>query len=84
MATAFEIFSASTFPLVLLDESSQLTEPLTMVPLVRFQSSRLIMIGDPLQLPPTLTTSSDEDKVGQGLDKTLFDRLTEASLLWKL
>lgn len=81
MATAFDIFGTSTFPLVLLDESSQLMEPLSLVPIVRFQSSRLIMIGDPLQLPPTLTTSADEDKVGQGLDKTLFDRLTEVSML---
>ncbi|KAI9499553.1 P-loop containing nucleoside triphosphate hydrolase protein [Zychaea mexicana] len=77
MASTFDIFGNTCFSLALVDEASQLTEPLSMLPLVRFTCSRLIMIGDPLQLPPTVTTSAEEEKIGQGLDKTLFDRLTE-------
>ena len=30
-----------------------------------------------IQLPPTVSTTAEEEKIGQGLDKTLFDRLTE-------
>ncbi|KAI8377463.1 AAA domain-containing protein [Radiomyces spectabilis] len=77
MASIFDIFYESKFPLVLLDEVSQMMEPMTMVPMARFGCNRLIMIGDPLQLPPTLATAADEGIIGQGLDKTLFDRMTE-------
>ncbi|KAI9484200.1 MAG: P-loop containing nucleoside triphosphate hydrolase protein [Benjaminiella poitrasii] len=77
MSSVFEVFDNVKFPLILVDESSQLTEPLTMVPLTRFGCSRLVMIGDPLQLPPTLASNAEEGKAGQGLDKTLFDRLIE-------
>lgn len=77
MSSGFEVFNNVKFPLVLVDESSQLMEPLTMVPLARFACNRLIMIGDPLQLPPTLTSQAEEGKLGKGLDKTLFDRMIE-------
>ncbi|KAG2225014.1 hypothetical protein INT45_003214 [Circinella minor] len=77
MASTFDIFGNTSFSLALVDEASQLTEPMSMVPLTRFGCSRLIMIGDPLQLPPTVSTTAEEEKIGQGLDKTLFDRLTE-------
>ncbi|CAO3697118.1 unnamed protein product [Rhizopus stolonifer] len=77
MSSVFDVFNDVRFPLVLVDESSQLMEPLTMVPLARFSCNRLVMIGDPLQLPPTLASPSEEGKIGQGLDKTLFDRFIE-------
>ncbi|KAI7876714.1 hypothetical protein K492DRAFT_219779 [Lichtheimia hyalospora FSU 10163] len=77
VASTFEVFNGATFSLALLDEASQLMEPLSMVPLSRFLCSRLLMIGDPLQLPPTVTTGCDEHNTGEGIDKTLFDRLTE-------
>ncbi|EIE86296.1 hypothetical protein RO3G_11007 [Rhizopus delemar RA 99-880] len=77
MSSTFEIFNDIKFPLVLVDESSQLMEPLTMVPLARFSCNRLVMIGDPLQLPPTLVSPAEDNKVGKGLDKTLFDRFIE-------
>ncbi|KAG0791661.1 hypothetical protein G6F21_004923 [Rhizopus arrhizus] len=77
MSSTFEIFNDVKFPLVLVDESSQLMEPLTMVPLARFSCNRLVMIGDPLQLPPTLVSPAEDNKIGKGLDKTLFDRFIE-------
>lgn len=54
MASVFEVFEDSVFGLVLLDEASQLMEPLTLVPLVRFRTSRLILVGDPLQVDDTV------------------------------
>lgn len=33
------------------------------------------------QLPPTVTTGCDEQNTGEGIDKTLFDRLTEVNCL---
>lgn len=50
MSSVFDVFNDVQFPLVLVDESSQLMEPLTMVPLARFSCNRLVMIGDPLQV----------------------------------
>ena len=52
-------------------------EPISMVPIIRFQSENVLLFGDPMQLPPTLSTQSDKAAVGKGLDKTLFDRLLE-------
>lgn len=77
MSSGFEVFSGVKFPFILVDESSQLMEPLTMVPLARFSCNRLVMIGDPLQLPPTIATHAEDGKVGKGLDKTMFDRMIE-------
>ncbi|CEP18867.1 hypothetical protein [Parasitella parasitica] len=77
MSSTFDIFIGMKFPLVLVDEASQLMEPLTLVPLARFSCNRLILIGDPLQLPPTLATNAQDGKAGKGLDKTMFNRMIE-------
>ncbi|CAO3617623.1 unnamed protein product [Cunninghamella echinulata] len=79
-ASSFDIFNDTVFPFVLMDECSQIMEPMTIVPLARFKCSRMVLIGDPLQLPPTIATQSDDDKIGQGLDKTLFSRLIEMGI----
>ena len=42
------------FDLLLLDECSQLTEPAALAPLARMRCDRLLAVGDPKQLPPTL------------------------------
>ena len=39
---------------MLLDESSQLTEPGSLLPLHRVSCERLLAVGDPMQLPPAL------------------------------
>jgi superfamily I DNA and/or RNA helicase len=77
MSSTFDVFSGMKFPLALVDEASQLMEPLTLVPLAKFSCNRLILIGDPLQLPPTLATNAQDGKAGKGLDKTLFNRMIE-------
>jgi hypothetical protein len=49
-ASSFEIFSESQFPFILMDECSQVMEPLSLVPLLRFKCSKMVMIGDPKQV----------------------------------
>lgn len=69
------------FDVCILDESSQFIEPLSLLPLSRFQSKVLIAAGDPMQLPPTIQTPSNADTcltdpaAAGDLGKTLFTRL---------
>eukprot|EP00818_Percolomonas_sp_WS_P008249 CAMPEP_0117456414 /NCGR_PEP_ID=MMETSP0759-20121206/11864_1 /TAXON_ID=63605 /ORGANISM="Percolomonas cosmopolitus, Strain WS" /LENGTH=1522 /DNA_ID=CAMNT_0005249751 /DNA_START=200 /DNA_END=4768 /DNA_ORIENTATION=- len=71
-ASGFEVLKSATFPIIIQDESSQCLEPLALLPISRFKCEKLIAVGDPLQLPPTLVgASSSEDSLG----KTLFVRL---------
>ncbi|XP_053795924.1 protein ZGRF1 isoform X4 [Vidua chalybeata] len=72
-ACPFPCLNALRFPVVVLDECSQMTEPASLLPIARFQCEKLILVGDPKQLPPTIQGS--ESVHGQGLEQTLFDRL---------
>lgn len=47
------------FPVVLLDEATQMTEPLSLVPLLRARAAFLIAAGDPQQLPPVLASPAE-------------------------
>ena len=60
------------FDLVVLDEASQATEPLSWLPLL--QAKKAVFAGDPLQLPPTLYSST---AATGGLAFTLLERLME-------
>lgn len=42
------------YDIVLLDECSQILEPISLLPQTVAQFSRLVLVGDPLQLPPAL------------------------------
>ncbi len=44
------------FPLVFLDECSQIIEPSSLLAVGRFHCERLLAVGDPKQLPPPLET----------------------------
>jgi len=59
-----------SFDLLIMDEASQASEPLSWVPIT--QAKKVIFAGDPLQLPPTIY--SEEAKL-QGLGFTLMERL---------
>ncbi|KAM5233552.1 5'-3' DNA helicase ZGRF1 isoform 2-T2 [Hipposideros larvatus] len=61
------------FPVVVLDECSQVTEPAALLPIARFECEKLILVGDPTQLPPTIQASEAAHE--NGLEQTLFDRL---------
>jgi hypothetical protein len=89
-ATAYGALDDSKFSIVLLDEASQMLEPLSLLPISKFGCERLLAVGDPLQLPPTmlyeppapLPSAEKSSAALKGsvsdttLRKTLFVRLT--------
>ncbi|KND01510.1 hypothetical protein, variant [Spizellomyces punctatus DAOM BR117] len=76
-ATNFEIFDDFKSTILILDECSQMTEPLSLLPLARFCTRKALLVGDPLQLPPTISSNCGHK---EGLDRTLFERLAAAGL----
>ncbi|KAM7052073.1 5'-3' DNA helicase ZGRF1 isoform 4-T5 [Acridotheres tristis] len=72
-ACPFPCLNTLRFPVVMLDECSQMTEPASLLPIARFQCEKLVLVGDPKQLPPTIQGSESVHE--QGLEQTLFDRL---------
>ncbi|XP_027693343.1 protein ZGRF1 [Vombatus ursinus] len=72
-ACPFPCMNNLKFPIVVLDECSQMTEPASLLPIARFDCEKLILVGDPKQLPPTIQGS--ESAHDSGLEQTLFDRL---------
>lgn len=61
-----------TFPLCVLDEATQATEPASLVPIMMCKVESLLLVGDPQQLPPTVRSRSAEQL---GLGTSLFLRL---------
>ena len=59
------------FPFVLIDEATQATEPVSLIPLVS-KCKQLVLIGDPQQLPPIVTCRTE---TSHGLSLSLFHRL---------
>ncbi|KAF6307450.1 zinc finger GRF-type containing 1 [Rhinolophus ferrumequinum] len=72
-ACPFPCMNDLKFPVVVLDECSQMTEPTALLPIARFECEKLILVGDPKQLPPTIQASEAAHE--NGLEQTLFDRL---------
>lgn len=72
-ATLFPILEDNTFPIVILDECSQMTEPMSLLPIGKFGCQALVLVGDPMQLPPPLSSFSINET--DGLGKTLFSRI---------
>ncbi|XP_025957522.2 5'-3' DNA helicase ZGRF1 isoform X3 [Dromaius novaehollandiae] len=73
-ACPFSCMNTLKFPVVVLDECSQMTEPASLLPIARFQCEKLVLVGDPKQLPPTIQGSDSVHE--KGLEQTLFDRLS--------
>ncbi|XP_049997607.1 5'-3' DNA helicase ZGRF1 isoform X2 [Alexandromys fortis] len=72
-ACPFPCMNDLKFPVVVLDECSQMTEPASLLPIARFECEKLILVGDSKQLPPTIQGSDAAHE--NGLEQTLFDRL---------
>lgn len=70
-----------TFDIVVLDECSQIVEPLSLVPLCLAQARFLLAVGDPLQLPPVLASPSQCSPGQHGLGRALFVRLTHMGIV---
>ncbi|MCA9543764.1 MAG: IGHMBP2 family helicase [Myxococcales bacterium] len=67
------LLGAEHFDLVVLDEATQVPDPLALVALSR--GERAVLAGDPEQLPPTILCPEAEQG---GLGLTLFERLAQA------
>ena len=68
--------SGSSFDAVIVDEAAQALEPAALIPL-QLHSERCILVGDPQQLPATVTSH----KAGRNLyARSLFERLQAAGL----
>ncbi|MEZ4461644.1 MAG: AAA domain-containing protein [bacterium] len=65
-----------TFDVVVLDEATQTPDPIALIAAQR--ARRLIMAGDPRQLPPTII---DQDAERAGLGTTFFERLEEHAVM---
>lgn len=77
-ATSFEVLKNAEFPIVILDESSQCLEPMALIPMCKFLCQRIVAVGDPQQLPPTLTGAMNVAENPTTLEKTLFVRMKNA------
>lgn len=67
-----EILGQRAFDLAVIDEASQSTEPGCWIPLLR--SERLVLAGDPCQLPPTVVSV---EAAREGFAVSLLERLME-------
>jgi hypothetical protein len=65
------------FDVLFLDESSQMTEPTSLLALSAARPKKLILVGDPKQLPPAVQSTVSTDTSGGSLSirSTLYDRL---------
>lgn len=67
---------------LILDEVSQMTEALSLLPLASAKPCKILLIGDPKQLPPALavpSAASLDNTVGD-FSRTMFDRLRDLGL----
>ncbi|KAK3269208.1 hypothetical protein CYMTET_22332, partial [Cymbomonas tetramitiformis] len=64
------------FSACVIDEATQATEPACLIPLTKGIES-LLLVGDPMQLPPTVISPEAE---GAGLGVSLFERLQRGGL----
>jgi superfamily I DNA and/or RNA helicase len=62
--------AGATFDLALVDEATQAIEPLSLLAFLK--STRVVMAGDPFQLPPTVLSQQASER---GLSVSLFERL---------
>jgi superfamily I DNA and/or RNA helicase len=74
------VFDGIEFATVVVDEACQVTEPLSLLPALRFKCERMILVGDPLQLPPTLDGVNEYQFKGKGLERTLFERAMQMGI----
>ncbi len=70
------ILGERKFPIVLIDEATQASEPSALVPINR-GCRQLILVGDHKQLPPTVISEQAEQG---GLGQSLFERLNKCGI----
>ena len=70
VGSGHDLLSRLKFRTVVIDEAAQALEPATWIPITR--ASRVILAGDPFQLPPTVQSREAQKR---GLDITLIEKL---------
>eukprot|EP00890_Picochlorum_soloecismus_P000564 jgi/Picsp_1/1508/NSC_04986-R1_prematurely terminated mrna decay factor-like len=75
ISTALSVLEDQFFDVLILDEASQMTEPLSLAPIVRSKCKYIIAAGDPCQLPPVVCSPERVQGGGEGLMRPLFVRL---------
>jgi regulator of nonsense transcripts 1 len=71
VGTGHQLLDSRRFPLVLVDEATQATEPAALIPLTK-GARHVVLVGDHRQLPPTVISQRAEEG---GLSRSLFERL---------
>lgn len=69
--------------ILILDEATQMTEPTSLLPLACCSPLKLVLVGDPKQLPPitaTTTIEAPEGRGGRSIARPLFGRLLDRGL----
>eukprot|EP01102_Stenamoeba_stenopodia_P009390 TRINITY_DN2762_c0_g2_i2.p1 TRINITY_DN2762_c0_g2~~TRINITY_DN2762_c0_g2_i2.p1 ORF type:complete len:674 (+),score=125.24 TRINITY_DN2762_c0_g2_i2:114-2135(+) len=79
VGAALKDLKTSTFEYVVIDEAAQLTEPCSLIPIIK-ASKRVILVGDHKQLGPVVTLSGSTMK----LDVSLFERIARNFRIWLL
>ncbi|CAG0890385.1 unnamed protein product, partial [Darwinula stevensoni] len=69
VGAAHPVLDKFRFRTVVIDEAAQALEPATWIPILK--ASRVVLAGDPLQLPPTVKS---HEAARKGLSKTLLER----------
>ncbi|KAH0517040.1 DNA replication ATP-dependent helicase/nuclease DNA2 [Microtus ochrogaster] len=72
MGTSHPIFSRKTFDFCIVDEASQISQPICLGPL--FFSRRFVLVGDHQQLPPLVL---NREARALGMSESLFKRLEQ-------
>ena len=79
---------AASFDILFLDECSQMIEPQSLLPITSSRCSKMVMVGDPMQLPPvtrssdvvtTSSSSSSTSSTNPGLEQAMFVRLSRTT-----
>lgn len=75
VGAAAAILSRHTFQTCVIDEAAQALEPATWIPILK--ANRVVLAGDPFQLPPTVKSREAEKK---GFNITLLEKTLDLSV----
>ncbi len=75
VGAASSILSRHTFQTCIIDEAAQALEPATWIPILK--ANRVVLAGDPFQLPPTVKSREAERK---GFNITLLEKTLDLSV----
>ena len=77
VGSAKALLAKKTFTTVLMDEAAMATEPVALIPITHKGVSRVVLVGDHRQLPPTVISELAEY---EGLGQSLFGRLVKCKV----